>query len=54
MHGKNKLVKLLSVVIVFGVLVTACGAPATQPPAATDAPARHRRQAASSFRGELA
>jgi multiple sugar transport system substrate-binding protein len=39
MNGKHKLIKLLSVIIIFGVLITACGAPATQPPAATEAPA---------------
>ena len=34
MNSKQKLIKLLSLIIIFGVLITACGAPATQPPAA--------------------
>ncbi len=51
MNSKNTLIKILSVMIVFSVLITACGgtttttqapatqAPATQAPAATEAPA---------------
>src|SRR5215208_2209617 len=49
MKSKNVLLKLLSLMIVFGVLITACGAPATatevpapaktDEPAATEAPA---------------
>ncbi len=39
MNSKQKLIKLLSLIIIFGVLITACGAPAaTQAPAATEAP----------------
>src|SRR5215208_3631203 len=40
MNPKHKLMKLLSVVIIFGVLITACGAPApTEAPEETSAPA---------------
>ena len=39
MNSKQKLIQLLSLIIIFGVLIAACGAPATQPPAATEAPA---------------
>ena len=38
MNSKNTLVRLLSVLIIFGVLTTACGAPATEAPAPTEAP----------------
>src|ERR1041384_3181562 len=41
MNSNNMLIKVMSILIVFGVLITACGAPAptaTQAPAATKAP----------------
>ena len=39
MKSKNMLLKVLSVVVVLGVLTTACGAPAaTEAPAQTEAP----------------
>ena len=46
MNSKNMLVKLLSIMIVFGVLLTACGSPATatEAPAAPAAPARQKHQ----------
>src|SRR5689334_11577340 len=40
MNSNNMLIKVMSIVIVFGVVLTACGAPApTAAPAATNAPA---------------
>ena len=50
MNTKNTLIKLLSVMVVLGVLLAACGTPAaetegpetTAVPEATDAPAPHR------------
>src|SRR5512133_3692103 len=40
MNSNNMLIKVMSIMIVFGVLITACGAPApTAAPAATSAPA---------------
>jgi len=38
MNSKNLLLKILSVMIVFSVLITACGAPVTDVPMATEAP----------------
>src|SRR5262245_14326901 len=39
MKSNNMLVRVMSILIVFGVLITACGAPAaTQPPAPTAPP----------------
>jgi len=50
MKNKNMLVKLLSMMIIFGVLISACGAPApaeTEAPAATEAPAQTEEPAAT-------
>ena len=49
MNSKNILFKLLSLTILFGVLITACGAPATatQAPVATDAPVMTEAPAAT-------
>ena len=51
MKSKNVLLKLLSLMIVFGVLIAACGAPATAteapPPAKTDVPAATEAPAAT-------
>jgi len=38
MKHKNLLIRTLSVLVVFGVFITACGAPATEAPAQTEAP----------------
>ena len=38
MKHKNMLIRVLSVLVVFGVFITACGAPATEAPAQTEAP----------------
>src|SRR5262249_31951063 len=38
MKSQHMLIKTFSVIVIFGMLITACGAPAaTQPPAATQA-----------------
>jgi len=47
MKSKNMLIKVWSMVIVFGVLITACGAPAAQPATATEAPAMTEAPAAT-------
>src|SRR5215208_4639290 len=50
MKNKNMLVKVLSMMIVFGALISACGTPApaeTEAPAATEAPAQTEEPAAT-------
>jgi multiple sugar transport system substrate-binding protein len=54
MKSKNMLIKVWSMAIIFGVLITACGAPATteapaetEAPAATEAPAQTEEPAAT-------